>query len=409
MRQMIRLSITSMLVGLLFLGANSLHAMPVAGPTAGEEGDISLDIGGFAGVTTQYIQQFEVNGEAPPASFATITEGRLNVTFGNDTLSVTESRWIREGNAGGAAGPLSNAQLGLGPGNDQNDYEFVQATWRPADNLRVDMGSMTYLPWSDRSVEWEYFSTVDGVHTAGTYQGYTEDEPGIDFTYGAGAIDVGVGLFTRGIVTEIPAALAGGATPTTTTTQNDPSGALGNNQSARTIVPHLVFSGGPLALRASYYLESIEACATTAGNVDCGDTETVDNTLTVVDVKFNYGAAGNDFIKLDFIAADGDFYDGVDFNGDGTGDTDASTLFAGTLSKALGDNAVWLSFEQTTNTWGSADTEQTLLQIGYQLALAAGSNARFEYEQRQDGDKGQYVGGTDSTASAFNFTLFQTF
>ncbi|MCH8843078.1 MAG: hypothetical protein IID61_08885 [SAR324 cluster bacterium] len=368
MRQLIKLSFITLAVVAFVWTAGSLHAMPVAGPPPGERDQIALDIGGFAGVITSYIlTPHEQGGEVPPATFTTTTELRLNITLGTDTISVTQARWIRE----------SNDEINWGFA--EAPYQFGQFTWRPTDGLRVDAGSMVYLPWTDRAVQWEWFSAVGPIFPSGTYTGYIENSPGVDFSYtAADGIDVGAALFTYGAIT--------GTTNSFTTTGLDVDGDgiadFQTAQTAQTIVPHLIYSAGPLALRFSYYLETITFTFDSWANDD-----EAANTLMVLDVKFGYDDAGS-FVKFDYLAADGDSY----------GDPNSTISF--TVSQNLGDNAVWLSYSANTAAGGVDGNDQSYMQVGYMLPIAAGSQQRFEFVTQDN---------SDSSATAINWVLFQSF
>ena len=359
MRQLIKLSFITLAVVAFVWTAGSLRAMPVAGPPPGERDQIALDIGGFAGVITSYIlTPHEQGGEVPPATFTTTTELRLNITLGTDTISVTQARWIRE----------SNDELNFGFA--EAPYQFGQFTWRPTDGLRVDAGSMVYLPWTDRAVQWEWFSAVGPIFPSGVFTGYIENSPGVDFSYtAADGIDVGAALFTYGAIT--------GATNSFT-----PDATTGVAQTAMTIVPHVVYSAGPLAVRFSFYSETVTGTADGWANTDDAS-----NTLMVLATKFGYDDAGS-FVKFDYLAADGDSY--------GT----ANSTISFTVSQNLDDNAVWFSFSSNTAAGGVDGSDQSYMQVGYMLPIAAGSQQRFEFVTQDN---------SDSSATAINWVLFQSF
>ena len=353
MRQLIKLSFITLAVGAFVVTAGSVQAMPVAPP----DSPVNLDISGFAGVITSFLTPHEKQpgGDAAPSTFTTTVEARLNVTAGTDTLSVQMARWIRE----------DNGEVGFGFSEDP--YQFAQITWRPIDALRVDAGSIVYLPWTDRSVQWEWFSGVGPIFPTGVYNGYIENVPGIDVGYDlGGGIEVGAALFTTGVVSG------------TTTDLND--GTV--EASAQTIVPHFIFATDTLTVRASYYLETSTSTTDAWANDDGGESDN----LTVVGGKFSL--PGGSFVKGDYVNRDGDNCD------------DANSTIAGTYSQGLGDNAAWVSFSSDTAAGCVDGVDRSYIHAGYSMKVSDGSSVRFEYAQEDD---------SDSTATTFNFVLFQSF
>jgi hypothetical protein len=359
MRSLFKLSIAAVAMGALMWVAGSANAMMVMGP----DQPVQLEIGGFGGVITSLLTPHESPaGEVPPSQVVTTTELRLNVNAGTDTMKLNMSRWIREGN-----GEINFTF-------NESPYQFGEIIWRPMPELRIQAGSLVYVPWADRAIQWEHFSAVGPIFPSGTYTGYIENSPGIDFGYKIGDLEVGIGLFTY-------AAITGGATNLLAAASN---GTPGTSRSAQTFVPHFLWASGPLALRLSFYSEMV----TTSTDDWASDDGGLSNTLLVLDFRFQYDEAGS-FVKADFLTADGDSY--------GTGNTTISA----TISQMLGSNTVWVSFNSDTASGGVDGVDQSYVQIGYKIPLGPpGADIRFQFATQDN---------SVSSASTIDFVLFQSF
>ena len=360
MRSLFKILISAVTTGVFLCTAGSLFAMPITEPDA----DVSLDIGGWATQRTSWFTPAEVGGEQRTSFLTTASEYRFNLTFGTETFTAWAQLWRRFDNSGNI-GDLAQ--------------QHIQLIWKPMDNLELIFGRLQYLHWTDRAVIWESYMGWAPVLPSGTYIGYVETNDGLDVTFDIGsALRVGAAVFTRGQVSG---------------NDNDDT----NNY--RTIVPHIVFTGGPLIVRGSFYLEDHETATGAAGS-EWSDTDSTANTLLVIDAKFDLGGM---FVKADILTRT---QEEAGVAGDDTDDIVISAAF----NITLGSDYAFVEFSQhTAMDDGAADDNiQVFINVGYNFAIAEGSSGEIAYAQNSN-DNGATTGGDDVTASYIGLALRQTF
>lgn len=360
MKSFLKLSIAAVVFGAMTFAAGFASAAEVAKNDNG-----TLDISGMGSASFGMFQGYEdAAGEAPPSTFATATDVRLNVTYGNDTMKAKWSKWVRD--------------VDGGRGNITQD--MAQVTWKPSAQLRIDMGNIIYLPWGDRAILWENYYTVSSVHQSGTYAGYPEDVNGLDIGFDVGSgIEVGAGVFSQGLV-------GGFANRTDTASiDGDGDGVKDTFTVASTIVPHLIWSQDTMSLRLAYYMESAE------GGPNWGESDTVSNTLISATFKINVGVN----IGLTFNSSDGDNWE----------DVDPPTTIAFSVRMPLGENNTEAGIEGESVANGGVDdkgeqADTTYFRVFYQMGVAVGSTVQVEYEMADN---------AISTASELSLNFKQMF
>lgn len=318
----------------------------------------NLEFYGYGAATFGMVTPNEVGGEAPPSTFATATDVRLTAKWGSDKVQAQWTKWIRD--VDGQQGNITQ--------------DMAQLTWKPSPELRIDMGNLIYVPWGDRGIMWENYYTVDSIHQSKTYTGYIEDVNGVDIGYNVGGgIEVGVGIFTQGVVTGAKNAV------------NVPSadGTSAGSQ-ANTYAGHLVWIADGMSLRAAFYSETKEPAGAT-----WADSESASNTLISATFKIDLGVK----IGVTFNTIDGDDYK----------DADPWTSISPGVRMPLGADEAGVELEMATNGGIDDKGEQAdtmYARVFYQVNIGAGSYWQVEYDMKDD---------AVSTGSAITFNLKQSF